>query len=100
MKKAIRKRELQVAFSALLVKRNLKRNLRRQGSTLEERMRRQLRNSIMTTQNTMHEHVRLTSMKTFYDFMIESSEVFERLTIIKNFMAGTVLVQRRFRRRQ
>ena len=100
MKKAIRKRELTVAFSALLVARNLKRNLRRQGPNIEERTRRQLRNSIMTTQHTMHEHVRLTQLKTFHDFMIESSEVFTRLSIIKNFMAGTVLVQRRFRRRQ
>lgn len=32
--------------------------------------------------------------------MEESSVVFKRLTVIKNFMAGTVLVQRRFRRRQ
>ena len=60
VKKAIRKRGLTVAFSALLVARNLKRNLRRQGPNIEERMRRQLRNSIITTQNTMHEHVRLT----------------------------------------
>ena len=99
MKKAIRKRELTVAFSALLVAKNLKRNLRRQGSTIEERTRRLLRNSIITTQHTMHEHVRLTSLKTFHDFMSESSEVFARLTRIKNFMAGAVLVQRRFRRR-